>query len=348
MKGAISGSYKHRARDFIVCEELPFEPAGDGEHVYLRISKRGLHTREVQARLARLAGVPRHHVGYAGLKDRQALTRQWFSVYLPGGAEPDWACLGDDSLEIQQHTRHRRKLRVGAHCANRFSLVLRDLSGDRSRVEQGLADIVAGGFPNYFGEQRFGHGGAATLDLSRLGRLRKGRLSPRQAMALSAARARVFNRLLARREAEASWNRVLPGELVNLDGSNSFFGPVDDGEALAGRLASLEVHPTGPLPGSEDGGSTGEAKLLEDAAMAAEPEAMALVCRLAAKAARRPLRARAVDLVWQWLEGDVLQLDFALRPGSYATSVLAALGEFRAADGAVSGQPPTPDNQRAE
>jgi tRNA pseudouridine13 synthase len=325
---AVQGVYKTRPEDFEVRELLPFEPEGEGEHVYLHIRKRGHNTLELQQALAKLSAIPRHHVGYAGMKDRQALTSQWFSVHLPGTVEPDWEVLQQDGVSLERVGRHRRKLRTGAHCANQFTLVLRQLQGGVSRCEQRLQQIKQHGFANYFGEQRFGRNGSNLVAAESLGPVRKGRLSNRQAMALSAARSLIFNRVLARRQQLECWDKVIVGDLVNLDGSNSFFGPVDDVEELQDRLAALEIHATGPMAGIEASTVASEALALEQAVVRELPDSLDVVTKFQARTARRALRARVDDLQWLWLDDTTLRLDFTLGRGVYATSLLHALGDF--------------------
>ncbi len=312
----------------MVREELPFQPEGSGEHVYLRIRKRTHNTQALQQQLARLAGVARHRVGYAGLKDRQAVTSQWFSIHLPGGGEPDWHLLEQGDIVIEQRDRHPRKLRPGVHSGNHFSIIVRDFEGEPALLDARLGAVRVEGFANYFGEQRFGRGGSNMIAADELGIVRKGRLSQRQAMALSAARAYLFNCVLARRERQGNWNRLIAGDLVNLDGSRSFFGPVDDLESLQLRLGDLEIHPTGPLAGLGPVGVASAARALEESVMAAEPGPLAVVHRLQARAARRPLRARVTALEWRWIDACTLQLELSLGRGVYATSLLRALGDF--------------------
>ena len=180
--------------DFRVDEELGFEPDGEGEHALVRVRKRGANTAWVARRLAELAGVRVREVSYAGLKDRDAVTSQWFSVWLPGRADPDWAALDDAEVTVIEYGRHRRKLRRGCHRGNRFALVLRELSCDREIIESRLRSVAKVGVPNYFGPQRFGRDGGnltAALGLFR-GSLRC-RDRQRRGIYLSGARARRFN-----------------------------------------------------------------------------------------------------------------------------------------------------------
>lgn len=168
--------------------------------------------------IARLAGVETRDVGYCGLKDRHALTRQWFSVYLPKGPEPDWSELNSDSVQVIEISRHRQKLRRGQHRANQFVLWLRDVSGDRGAVEQRLKCAAGQGVPNYFGEQRFGIDAGNLQAAERMlvaGSKIKNR--SKKSMVLSAARAWLFNQVLAARVEQGLWQQPLEGDVL-IDG----------------------------------------------------------------------------------------------------------------------------------
>lgn len=338
--------------DFFV-EELPgFEPSGSGEHLLLTVEKRGMNTAFAAKRIARWAGVGEMAIGYAGMKDRHAVTRQRFSVHLPKRVAPDLAGLQvddstADSLKVIDHHWHARKLPRGALAGNRFVLVLRELHGERAAIEARLQTIAAHGVPNYFGEQRFGRDGDNIANALAMFAGRRVRREQRGVL-LSAARSELFNRVLAARVASNTWNRPLDGEVWMLDGSRSVFGPEAFNEMLAGRLAAFDIHPSGPLWGNGELRSRDAAADVELAALAGD-EAMAL--RLGLEAAglnqeRRGLRLRPAELTWRWLEGSVsgsgvepgdaignapLQLSFSLPPGAYATVVLAELGDIRGA-----------------
>lgn len=336
---ALSGVYKVHPEDFQVRECLPFVPGAGpggasgegGEHVYLLVRKRGLNTLAVREALATYAGVPPQRVGYAGLKDRQALTWQWFSVHLPGAAEPDWTPLQSESLVIEAACRHPRKLQVGAHRGNAFRVVLRRLQGDLEALPGRMQWLAQRGFPNYFGEQRFGRDASNLARPEAFGPLRRGRLSNRQKLQLSAFRSCLFNAVLARRVEQGSWDRALPGDLMNLDGSQSVFGPVSGAEDLAPRLVALDIHPTGPLPGADPSRCAAAARELEAQVLADYPELLAAIARSGASPARRALRARAENLQWKFLDSETLQLEFTLARGSYATALLRELGSVSAA-----------------
>ncbi|MGQ4659897.1 tRNA pseudouridine(13) synthase TruD [Lysobacter sp. F6437] len=333
---ALQARIRSTPEDFRV-EELPgFEPSGSGEHLLLTIEKRGINTAFAAKRIAEWAGVGEMAIGYAGLKDRHAVTRQRFSVHLPRKIAPDLSLLdideGDERLRVLEHAWHSRKLPRGALAGNRFVLVLRDVQGDRTAVESRLRTIAERGVPNYFGEQRFGRGGdnlGAALSMfagRRVGRDQRG-------MLLSAARSALFNRVLASRVAAGNWDAsgadgALDGEVWMLDGSRSVFGPEPFNKTLAQRLAAFDIHPTGPLWGRGGLRSSDAVQALELAALDND-EAARLGAGLEAaglKQERRSLRLRPIDLGWGWLEDDVLELGFVLPPGTYATVVLAELG----------------------
>ena len=154
-----SATLKRLNEDFIVTE-LPLQlPCGQGEHIWLDIEKNGANTAFVVQQLARAAGVQERDVGYAGLKDRYAITRQWFSIYFPRGETPDLTGLRHPEFSVLSQSRHVRKLRPGDLQGNRFRIVLRDVTGDRDAIEANLEAVAARGAPNYFGAQRFGHDG---------------------------------------------------------------------------------------------------------------------------------------------------------------------------------------------
>lgn len=240
---------KATAADFQVDEVLDIPLSGDGEHLWLWVEKRGLNTEEAARRLARAAGVPLRTVSYAGLKDRQALTRQWFSIQLPGKADPDMSSAENDTLKILDSKRHKRKLQRGAHAANGFTLRLTQLQADKAALDARLEAIRLAGIPNYFGAQRFGHEGG------NLGEARH--YAERQALPeqrnvrsrlLSTARSYLFNQVLAARVADGSWQRAQPGDLLAFTDSRSFF-PASEAECSDPRLAILDLHPTGPQVG---------------------------------------------------------------------------------------------------
>lgn len=327
-EAVLQARFRVAPEDFFV-EELPaFAPSGEGEHLLLTIEKRGLNTAFVAKRLAQWAGIAEMGVGYAGLKDRHAVTRQRFSVHLPKKVSPDVAALDGDDLKVLEQHWHQRKLPRGALAGNRFAIVLREVVGDREAIEHRLEQIRASGVPNYFGEQRFGRE-AANIDAAR--RMFAGERVKRdqRSILLSAARSALFNAVLAARVARGDWRRGADGDVWMLDGTHSVFGPTDLDETLRERVLAQDVHPTGPMWGLGELRSSGDVRALEQETTNAFADLRAGLEAAGLKQERRALRMRVPGLRWRWLGDDALELSFELAPGSYATEVLAELGDVR-------------------
>jgi tRNA pseudouridine13 synthase len=324
----LSAQMRVKAEDFRVEEIDAFEATGSGEHLLLTIEKRGMNTAFAAAHLARWAGIPEMGVSYAGMKDRHAITRQRFSVHLPRRIAPDIATLESDEMHVLKSEWHAKKLPRGALSGNRFELILRDVQGDAAAIEARLHAIAALGVPNYFGDQRFGRGGDNVANaLAMFGGRRMRR--EQRTMLLSAARSHLFNQVVSTRVKSGSWNHGLGGEVWMLDGSRSVFGPEPWTDALAMRLADFDIHPTAPLWGLGNPRSQETALALETAALA-DPQSLALRAGLEAaglKQERRATRLRPEGLQWPWHAAGCLALQFALPPGTYATIVLAELGQ---------------------
>jgi tRNA pseudouridine13 synthase len=318
--------------DFRVEEDLGFQPDGEGDHRLLWVRKTNVNTEWVARQLAELAGVRPADVGFAGLKDRRAVASQWFSVPATRDRQPDWSSV-PEGIEVLDVVAHRRKLRRGALRGNRFGILIRDLaprsglpSESRTElVERRLAEIRRLGVPNYFGEQRFGHGGA---NLLRADALLRGTVRPPRrhqlGLWLSAARSELFNRVLARRVSQERWSRPLPGDCLNLDGSHSYFRAETIDEDLIERCEGLDLHPTGPLWGRGDLPTGGEVRALEEAVVASLPGWGEGLARFGLSQERRALRLRVRDLDWTLVPPGI-ELTFALRAGAYATAVLREL-----------------------
>lgn len=319
-----SGELRRAPGDFEVTEVMGFEPDGRGQHVWLWVAKSGANTADVARALAAQAGVAASAVGFAGRKDHSALTRQWFSVDLAGRDEPGWTPPADGSWWIEAVARHGRKLRPGTHRANRFHVRVRDVDGDRGVVSERLRAIAGSGFPNYFGAQRFGRG-RANLAQARRALTHRRRRPP--AMAISAARGWLFNRVLAQRVAETTWNRPLVGEAVMLAGTRSVFIYDGTDPTVTERAAALDIDPTGPLWGRGRPPLDAVMAECERSWLADEIELRATLERLGARAERRPLRTPAEGLDWRW-DGDDLVVVFTLRRGAFATSLLAEVVDW--------------------
>ena len=319
----LEATLKAKPADFVVEEVLGFAPSGEGEHAFLTVEKRGANTEWVARRLAAFAGVSTLAVGFAGMKDRHAVTRQHFTVQLPRAATPDWSTLDDPELRVLAATRHGRKLKRGALTGNRFEIVLRDVHGDRDAAMARLDAIERLGVPNYYGEQRFGRTGenvAAAIEMF------AGARKPRaeRSILLSAARSALFNRVVAARVADGSWNRPLEGDVFQLDGSGSIFGPEPIDATLHERCRALDIHPTGPLWGRGGRRTGGAVAALESSVALAEPALVRGLEAAGLEQERRSLRL-AVRRVERWFSDDGLTLRFELPAGGYATTMLREL-----------------------
>ena len=301
-----SATLKLLNEDFIVTELPQQLPSGAGEHIWLDIEKNGANTAFVAQQLAEAAGVQLMDVGYAGLKDRYAITRQWFSIYLPKGETPDLTQLQHPEFKVLSQSRHVKKLRPGDLLGNRFRIVLRDVTGGPGAIEaleSNLKSVASQGVPNYFGAQRFGfEGGNVEQGRAMLAREIRVRNPKKKGIYLSAVRSFVFNEVLALRIQQGLWGKTLTGDVMDEVGQ-----------------------PTGPLWGRGRVTTTDQAQALENGVA----ERHATLCDGMEHAGldqdRRALVASPVDMSWEWLQADQLALTFSLSAGNYATSVLNEL-----------------------
>lgn len=325
----IGGRVRTLPEDFQVEERPLYLPCGEGEHLYLRITKRGLSTPDLVRRLSSVLGVKAQAIGVAGLKDARAVTTQMVSIH---GASPELIsrlAVDDRVLAVQVLGYHRNRLRTGHHAGNRFRLVLRDVGPQAVEVVPTvLTELARRGVPNYFGPQRQGRDGenfrtgAALLS----DRGRRERMSRAQRIwYLNAYQSYLFNRILARRIDRI--DRVMAGDWAMKSANGACF-LVEDAEKEQPRADRFEISPTGILFGSRVSWASGEPGAIEQAVMTeAGTNREALV--LAAKACgfrgeRRALRVQLAELEWS-LDGSTLTLAFVLPPGAYATSVLREL-----------------------
>jgi tRNA pseudouridine13 synthase len=325
------GRLRVEPEDFVVEEQLGFEPAGTGQHVLLRVRKRDANTQWIARELARACGCSERDVGYAGLKDRRAVATQWFTVPQSKITTEDWAGRGGGSgeYEVLEAHRHSRKLPRGALAGNRFIIRIRGTAVDDASLASRIATVEKRGVPNYFGPQRFGKGGSNLKRISEdLRRLRPAE----RGFVLSAARSLVFNAVLAGRVAAGSWDRLEPGDLANLDGRASHFRVEAVDEAILERSARLDIHPTGPLWGSGAPPSGGGVLELEQRVAAGLATACELVARAGMDQERRSLRLAVRDLSWRRAAdaADSIIIEFRLSRGAYATVVLRELFDLDA------------------
>ena len=324
-----SGAIRVRPEDFCVIEDVGYGPSGEGEHLWLEIEKRGMNTVDVAQRLARLADVPVRSVGFGGLKDRNAVTRQPFSIQIPGREDPDWSAWSDDSMRVLEANRHQRKIQRGRLAGNRFELIVRELEGDRIELEERLRRIAELGVPNGFGEQRFGGNNIARAHRLFRGELRRKPSKSKRGFYLSAARSLIFNQVLERRILDETWNRVIDGEIVMLDGTRSTFAADAGDPDIQARCKAQDLHPTGPMVGEGESEASGAVAELEREVIDQQRELAEGLAKFRLNTERRPLRMRVIDLEWEFEGDSALALRFSLRSGCYATAVLREILEYR-------------------
>ncbi|HEY5806721.1 MAG TPA: tRNA pseudouridine(13) synthase TruD, partial [Povalibacter sp.] len=323
----IRGRIRVAPEDFVVREWLGFDADGDGDHWLLTVRKRGANTHWVAKQLAKHAQIHVRDVGFAGLKDRNAVTEQAFTVPVRSAAGSDWAGFVGEGFEVIAAQRHRRKLKRGALRGNDFEIIVRDVEGDPATIAARISTVATQGVPNYFGPQRFGIDGGNLLrarqwlggEIALHDRLER-------SFALSAARAAIFNTVLARRVADGSWNQLQPGDVANLDGSNSVFRVDSVDEVLRERCTAFDIHPTGPLWGRGSLTSQGQMEVLEQEVADSEPALSAGLAAADLDQERRRLRVHLLQLHATGESGH-LHLKFRLPRGAFATAVLHELIE---------------------
>lgn len=368
------GKFKTVPEDFKVVEQIAYELSGEGEHLWCWVEKRGENTDWVAGRLANWAGTSKANVGFAGQKDRQAVTQQWFSIQLPGKADPDPQDLNIEGVKILKMVRHNRKLQRGGLAGNYFELLIRDLqpmSEDgafdldvmKAELDLHLQQIAKQGVPNYFGEQRFGHNANNLREGEKLlvaehrnnasgkgrGKNRRGGNRNQQSLYISALRSWMFNALLSERIQQQVWNRVLPGDIVQLTGSNKWFiaDEQQDLAELQQRLVDGDLSPTGGLFGDGVLPTQTEALEIENKIVKSYQAWCDGLAKNRVKQDRRALILKPEGLQWSFEDSEQqttglsvadelpgfnqseanrsvcnLRLSFTLPAGSFATMVL--------------------------
>ena len=313
---------KAECADFVVKEQLGYDMSGDGEFVAVKVRKTDCNTLFVGEQLAKFAGISARNMSYAGLKDRKAVTEQWFSLQMPGQPTPDFSQFSLEGVEILDVTRHQRKIRIGSLQGNHFEILLRNAE-ETDELKVRLDFLAKNGFPNYFTEQRFGRDGN---NLTQALRWANGEIKVKdrnkRSFYLSAARSEIFNLIVSKRMELNLAQQILVGDVLQLNGSHSWF-VVDESEDLAQlqqRLAQQDVLLTAPLIGEEEKSAVD----FEHEIFAQHQALFALMRQERMKAARRPILMQPQNFQWQF-ELNGLRLQFALPAGSYATALIREL-----------------------
>lgn len=358
------GRIKLHPEDFVV-EELPaYAPSGSGEHVFVRFTKTDLTTLDAVRAIARAAGSDPREAGFAGMKDRRAVTTQTISLHAPRGVAP--AILAEraraatvDGVVVHDATPHGHKMKPGHLAGNRFTILVRDVPRDRlGDVSKALDRMVQQGVPNAFGAQRFGRAGDnASRALAWLRGAAPGPRDPRvQRLLWSSLQSAVFNAVLEARVTDGSWATALAGDLLKLRSSGGLF-LCSDVQADRERSATGEVSPTGPIVGTKMRWPEGVPAELEhratDGVLGANFDLERT--RRLGEGSRRALRVWVEELRWevdpavpshlqpgcvygdgelasgQMIRTDVghaaasIRVHFVLAKGAYATTVLDAV-----------------------
>jgi len=333
-----SALFRVECDDFKVNEILGFSFSGEGEHLCLHVEKQGENTRWVAKLLAEYFGVDEMAIGYCGLKDRRAVTRQWFSVHLPNNPDISGQSISAPEFQVLESCRHHKKLRRGVHQANSFVIRLRQVQGERDELEDRLRRIAKQGVPNYFGEQRFGIDGGNLTEADHLLRTQYGaerksdqgkkgsgkkrgkgkRGSPRGGIYLSAARSYLFNLVLAKHVKQSEWASFVEEEVST--------------GAIAG---------TGPMWGRGRSNAPESVREFEQSVLSDWQDWTNALEFSGLQQERRPLVLIPEGLSWEWLSPKELsinnklpineeplqdlEISFTLPTGTFATSVLREL-----------------------
>ena len=326
----VSGRIKDAPEDFEV-EEIPaYAPSGDGEHLYLWIEKRGLNTVDAARALAHALETPFAEAGWAGLKDRHAVTRQWLSFHCTRTPQPEQ--LAVEGVRVLATSRHANKLRTGHLRGNQFRLRLSDVpAGHEQHALDCLTLLAQRGLPNYYGSQRFGHAGRNLV--SGYGVVVQGERPPQKPflrkLFMSALQSALFNAWLGARIERGLFDRVLEGDILRKEETGGLF-VCSDPQTDAERNEAWEISITGPMFGSRMKSPAASALELETELL--ERWGIDAACLKRAEkygeGTRRAARVRPESPRCERVEGDVW-LSFGLPKGAYATVLVEELTKSR-------------------
>jgi len=320
-KPAASGKIKQSPSDFIVTEELSFISSGEGEHLFLQIQKIELNTLDVCERLAKHFQIHPRHISYAGLKDRNAVTTQWFCLRFAIKSSPDFSGLESSQLKVLSVTRNTKKLKRGAIKNNQFEITVCQLQYNGHDIKNRIDLIQKKGVPNYFGAQRFGKNENNLLSAAKLfqGKMQCNR--NKKSIYLSAARSFLFNEIVSRRVKNKTWKTLLDGDVAMLNASRSFFVIDSVDSKIHERLNQGDIHPSAALWGKGNLETQFMVKELEHTIINANLAFADGLVKHGLQQDRRATRLLVPDLEYD-LSVDTLKLKFSLPSGTYATCVL--------------------------
>lgn len=324
------GTLKTCNEDFLVEEIFDFNLTGDGEHIWLFIEKNGLNTKDIIRALAQYTGLKQRDIGYSGLKDKHAITRQWFSLYYPGKADIDFSGFDLANCKILRISRHNKKLKIGSHKANCFTLVLRDLTLAFPETEPKIKHIAQNGFINLFGEQRFGHDNIQQARDVIDGKIK---LNPKDhgfkdhGFVLSVMRSFLFNAYAQFRQQNHSDQTALIGDIVGFSDGNSVFQVTTENQREIQQLIeSKNLSVAAPLIGKKQKLFFSDEALLQYEQFTQMHGKFIDYLTQHSDMQFRSIYAYAQNLDYTCNTLDnTLTLTFSLGTGAYATSLVQAL-----------------------
>lgn len=323
-----TGDLRTQESDFKVFENIPFELLGEGEHVFIKIRKTGLNTGFVAKQLSQYFSVKDNQVTYAGLKDRFAVTEQWFSVHLPGKQEYDLADLSIEDVEVLAVKRHHKKLRIGALSGNTFEIILRNVS-NISEIEQKWHVINQFGVPNYFGEQRFGIDGGNIARAKALFEGQKVKDKKKRGIYLSAARSLLFNQVIDKRIKQQLFEHLQVGDVLMLSGTQSVFPLEKIDNDIEQRFQEHDVDITAPLWGKGELMTSLNPKKLELDVSEQNQAFCEGLEKFGLKQERRRIRLNITNgTLISNHDDNTVKLTFTLAAGCFATTVLRELLKY--------------------
>lgn len=322
-KPSSTGFLRTQMADFKVFESLPFEPCGEGEHLFIHVRKTGQNTAYVAKLLAKYFEVKENLVSYAGLKDRFAVTEQWFGVHVPGKKDYDLSNLNIDGVEILTSARHNKKLRIGSLTGNTFELTLRKVTNPDDLSKRWHA-IVEHGVPNYFGEQRFGIEGGNIVKALSLFSGTKVKDKKKRGIYLSAARSYIFNQIINERILRNTFEQLNAGDVLMLAGTQSVFIADEIDTSLQTRYQQKDIDITAPMWGAGELMTTSDVAAFENEVAGQYPEYCQGLPKFGLKQERRRIRL-CIEKPSLSIENDTAIIRFSLPAGAYATTVMREL-----------------------
>lgn len=319
------GLIKQSPQDFKVTEIIDIDFSGEGEHLYLYIEKISTNTDWLAIELAKICQISARDVSYAGMKDRHAVTRQWFSLQLP--KQRDLKVISENlpkGCTLLDSNWHSKKLKRGQLKSNHFELLIHGVTGSKESIESNIESIKQNGAPNYFGSQRFG------IDMNNIVKAEAFFANPKKritrtkrSLLISSARSLIFNTIVAERIKAKNWNRSLQGDILQLDGTNSWFDSKDaDNNEIMKRLESFDIHLTAALWGDYDQEANSDRAQLELECANQYPDLKKGLENIRMNSDRRSIRVVPINISYTWNDATTLKLEFSLAKGCYATSIM--------------------------